>query len=361
LLGAIWFIVFLWFGLGIYAMPILWLPYLGEIWIRTMDVYRIWLYLGVPMCMLAARGFLRSGIKLQARRNSLILLLLALTITPIAISIILKANYAFTAPVNQILPYSASNAEIPQEILDYFQNDQSQGRILGIAVPLWIYVLPNYAHKPLIDGWYPQSKLVTQLVKINDYRLDDLETTDDQKRLEIWSSLIASSKQLDITWVIVGSEAIANQMMNALTQAGFAQQLTVQYPIATPGERGQLLVFKALSIPSYVDGPEGFVEQVARPTPDKIILTVNQTSTSTIIVVREAYFPTWVAEADGASVSVMREQYSGFMLLNVPPNTRELTIFQKPQSTLWNSISGVSLAIWMALWARLLIKKRRIG
>ena len=361
LFAVIWFVVFLWIGLGYYALPILRLPYLADIWIRTMDVYRIWLYLGLPMCMLAARGFLRSMITLRARKPALVLLLLALTITPIALSAGLKANFVFNSRVNPILPYTAGNAEIPKEVIDYFNNDPSQGRILGISVPLWIYVLPNYVGKPIIDGWYPQSKLVTQLVRINDYRLDDLETTNDTARLDTWKTLIASSRQLDVTWVMIGTQELASDMVDALSQAEFTKQLTVPYQMTAPFQGGELVIFKAQKVPSYVDAPEGFVQRVARPNPDKIMLNTSPSSRTTTIVVKEAYFPTWAAEADGKGLTVEKQQSTGFIMLEVPPDTHNVTLYQASQSSLWSIVSSVSLTICLALSVILLIQKRRSG
>lgn len=368
-LGVVWFLAFLWIGLGYYALPILWVPYVANIWTRTMDVYRIWLYLALPMSALAARGFLRSALKLRARKPALVLLLVGLTITPIAAGVALKTNYAFNSRINQVLPYSTSNAEIPREIVDYFRNDRASGRILGIAVPLWIYVLPNYVGKPIIDGWYPQSKLVTQLVRINDYRLDDLETTGDERRLEDWRSLIRSSPQLDITWVIIGTEAVRDQMMSTLSQAAFSQELVVQYPMVTeqlkgvqltgPTGVGELFIFKSAKVPAYVDAPAGFIQEVIRPDPDRITLKTSPTATITTVVIKEAYFPTWAAEADGVSISVKREQSTGFISLDVPTQTHEVNVYQRPQSNIWGIISAASLIICLTLLVIAIVKNRR--
>ena len=66
--AVFWFILFLWLGLGYYALPVLQLPLIDTIWTKTMDVYRIWLYLALPMSALTARGILRSVSRIFTRR-----------------------------------------------------------------------------------------------------------------------------------------------------------------------------------------------------------------------------------------------------------------------------------------------------
>lgn len=359
LFAVVWLIAFLWTGLGYYALPILRLPYVADLWIRTMDVYRIWLYLALPMCMLAARGFLKSIIRMRARKLALVPILLVLTITPITLGLVMKTNFVFNSQVNPVLPYTAANAEIPPQVINYFQNDPSQGRILGIRVPLWIYVLPNYVDKPIIDGWYPQSKLATQLIQINDYRLNDLETTNDTTRLDTWRTLITSSQELDVTWVMIGTRETATKMTSALTEAGFTEQLRVPYKMTSPYQGDELVIFKALKVPSYVDAPPGFIQQATRPNPDEIVLITNPVSQTTTIVVKEAYFPTWAAQADGRTITVEKETSTGFIQISVPPDTRQLTIYQVSQSNLWNIITIVSLAICLVLTTAFWRQKRR--
>jgi hypothetical protein len=352
-LTVAWFIIFLWIGLGYYSMPVLWLPYINDFWIKTMDVYRVWLYLAVPMSLLAAVGFLRSAMRIWNRKPAYTLLLLALTITPIASGVALKANYAFNNPVNGVLPYTAANAEIPPAVINYFRNDPAQGRILGIEVPLWIYVLPNYVGKPILDGWYPQSKLTTKLLNVNDYRIDDLETTDPTERLVTWASLIADAQQLDVTWVMIGNVTIANSLMSNITAANFTQQAVMPY------QSGELLIFKTRNVPAFVEANGTSVQTVSRPTPDKIIVTLNPSPDTATIVVKEAYFPTWTAETGHESLIVQREPTDGFIQVTVPPETGQIIVYQAPQSNIWNILSAVSLAACVILSAIVILKERR--
>jgi hypothetical protein len=355
-LTVLWFVIFLWIGLGYCSLPFLWVPQVSEFWIRTMDVYRIWLYLALPMSLLAAIGLLRSATRIWSRRPALTLLLLALTITPIASGVVLKANYTFNASVNGVLPYSAVNAEIPPSVISYFRNDPSSGRILGINVPFWIYVLPIYVGKPILDGWYPQSKLVTPLVNINDYRLDDLETMNETARLETWKSLIANAQLLDVTWVMVGvvlgKNSLASSLIGTITQANFTQQAVIPY------QSVELVIFKARNVPEFVHADHTTVQTVSQPTPDKVIVELSPTRETSTILIKQAYFPTWAAEADGKSLVVEREPSSGYMQVIIPPNTAEVTLYQIPQPNAWNIVSGVSLSVILAMGAASLLRQR---
>jgi hypothetical protein len=354
-LAVIWFIVFLWIGLGYYSFPILWLPYVSDFWIRTMDVYRIWLYFALPMCLLAALGFVRSATRLWSRKPALTLVLLALMVAPMASGVALKENFALNESVNGVLPYTAANAEIPQSIINYFRNDPSQGRILGIDVPFWIYVLPSYVNKPILDGWYPQSKLVVPLVDINDYRLDDLETASDTGRIETWKALISNSQLLDVTWVMVGvtvGKPAASSLFDTLAQANFVQQAVVPY------QSVQLMIFKAKNVPTFVDTNGIEVKAVSQPTPDKIMVKLNPTSGPGTLLIKEAYFPTWSAEADGIPLSVRRDASTGYILLNIPPLTSQVTLNQIPQSNSWNMVSALSLMICIVLAAMGMLNRR---
>ena len=350
LLAVFWFVVFLWIGLGYFAIPILWVPYLREFWIKTMDVYRIWLYLALPMSILAARGFLLSLSKLWLWRRTGALVVIALTVLPIALGVALKVNYAFTAPVNNVLPYSTANAEIPASIVDYLRSDSSQGRILGINVPFWIYVLPSYVDKPIVDGWYPQSKLVTPLSNINDYRLDDLETTPPVERVETWKGIIQLAEPLSITWVIIGNRTLADMLMK---DSNFKEQIAVPY------EKVELIIFKAVKVPSFVEGDNGSLANVSRPNPDEIVLTFNPSTRGSIVVVKEAYFPTWAAMADNQDLKVQRDNDLGYIVLELPARTRQVTLHQRIDSGIWNMVSAISLVVFAGLCAVLVVGKKR--
>jgi hypothetical protein len=351
-----WFIIFLWIGLGYYALPVLWLPLIREIWIRTMDVYRIWLYLALPMSVLAALGFKRSFAKAPNKLISLgFVILLA---TPMAAGVLLKVNYAATAPVNGVLPYTANNAEIPQQILDYFKNDASSGRILGINVPFWIYLLPVYVDKPIIDGWYPQTKLLTSIVNVNDYRIDDLETAPNlASRLIVWKGLIEQADLLDITWVIVGGRSLADQLMIA---GEFTEQLSVQ--CQTSQGYLDLIIFKNVREPSFVlsSSSDFAIENVSQPNPDEIIINFSSPAQSSRVLVKEAYFPTWQAMYGNHPLSVERENSTGYFLLTIPAGTTQIVLYQNPNEGVWNTVSTVAIILCCIGLMTSLVMRRRI-
>ncbi len=366
LLAVLWFLIFLWLGLGYYSLPILRLPYINTIWTKTMDVYRIWLYLAIPMGLLAARGLQRSASKLLSWKPVSVILLLALAITPITVSVALKMNYAFNNQVNLVLPYSTANAEIPPAIINYFRSDPAQGRILAINVPFWIYVLPNYAGKPIIDGWYPQTKLVTQLVDINDYRIDDLETqSNDSARVDIWRGLVEKAQLLDITWVMIGDNGtLANTIMR---NTNFTEQLNIPYGnVCKTGHQCthvDLVVYKAMQTPSPIETTPASQDliSITRPNPDEIILRLNSPQQDRTMVVKEAYFPTWAATADGQNLPVMRDSDTGYILLMIPAGTTQVILYQKPATNIWNMISVISLIICLCLSAILLTRRTKSG
>jgi hypothetical protein len=351
ILLVVWFTLFLWLGLGYYALPILQLPYIDEIWVRTMDVYRIWLYLALPMSIIAAWGFLRSVSKLHSWKPLAAVFLLALVVAPIGAGVILKMNYAFNHDVNLVLPYSTANAEIPMPMVSYFQHDPSPGRILAFNVPFWIYVLPSYVGKPIVDGWYPQTKLVTQLVSINDYRLDDLETApNDTARLSTWRELLSESNQLDVTWVVIGDNGtLADQIMK---DAPFNKELTVPYG------RVDLKVYKALQVPSLVDSEHQALQNVICPNPDVIVLSLKPIEASNTIIVKEAYFPTWAAKADGQDLPVTTQPGTNYIMLQVPAGTQQVLIYQKPATNLWNAVSLISFLAFASVIAWSLARRR---
>ncbi len=357
-LALFWFTAFLWIGLGYHALPILWFSYLSEMWIKTMDVYRIWLYLALPMSVLAARGLLRSFTRLWNRTRFLGWILVVLSVTSITIGVALKTNYAFSANVNNVLPYSTANAEIPSRVIDYFRNDPSPGRILGIYVPFWIYVLPNYVDKPIVDGWYPQTKLVTYLVGINDYRLDDLETAPNRTaRIGTWRTLIAQAEPLGITWIMIGNRTLANALM--MMKSDFTEELSVPYAI--PSGTIELIIYKAKRIPSFIltDPPTTDLPTVSRTNPDRIVLKFSPITQATTVLVKEAYFPTWKAVADGESIAVKRDSTSGYILLNVPAGTHQVTLYQERESWQWYLVSLISLAACLAAVFLMIVRNSR--
>jgi len=352
--AVFWFTLFLWLGLGYYALPVLQLPLIDTIWTKTMDIYRIWLYLALPMSALTARGILRSVSKIFSRRPVLVVMFIALAIIPITVSVAMKINYDLNNSVNGVLPYSTANAEIPPEIINYFRNDASQGRILGINVPFWIYVLPSYVNKTIIDGWYPQTKLVTPLVNVNDYRLDDLETAPNQTaRFDEWRKLISDAQLFDVTWIMIGDNGtLAGELMQ---NTNFTEQLVVPYGNVN------LVVYKSITLPSFIETNSSNLNltSITRPNPDEIIMTFQPSPETSTVIVKEAYFPTWAGTANGSPLVVGKDSVNDYIQLTLPPNTNQVTLDQRTNDTRWTIISLTSLILCLALTAAILIRKRK--
>jgi hypothetical protein len=355
--AVFWFILFLWLGLGYYALPALQLPLIDTVWTKTMDVYRIWLYLALPMSALTARGILRSVSKIFTRRPALVIMFIALAIIPITVGVAMKINYDLNNTVNGVLPYSTANAEIPPEIINYFRNDASQGRILGINVPFWIYVLPSYVNKTIIDGWYPQTILVRQLAKFNDYRLDDLETAPNQTtRIKEWRELISYAQLFDVTWIMIGDTGtLAGELMQ---NTNFTEQLVVPYGNVS------LIVYKSITIPSFIQTNSSNLNltSVTRPNPDEFVMTFQPSPETSTVIVKEAYFPTWAGTANGSPLVVGGDggiNGTGYILLTLPPDTTQVTLYQRASGTQWTMISLTSLILCLALTVAILIRKRK--
>jgi hypothetical protein len=138
-----------------------------------------------------------------------------------------------------------------------------------------------------------------------------------------------------------------------MNNAPFNEQLTVPYG------KVDLKVYKASQVPSLIDSGQELSESVARPNPDTIILTLKPIPSSNTLIVKEAYFPTWAATADGQALLVKREAGTGYIKLMIPAYTRQVTIYQKPGTNIWNALSLVSLLACVALMAALLLKRGR--
>jgi uncharacterized membrane protein len=165
---VLWFTVFFWLGLGYYAMPLANFPLFQSVW-RSLDVHRFWLYLSIPAALLAGKALVRIA-RFSAKKTSLVAMIIILTLIVVGAGV--KATYSVIQNINPHLPYTTQNSEIPQQLLTYLKSKEGFGRILPVRCPLWVYLLPSYSGKPLIDGWYPQEKLLPFLLNISDYRIE---------------------------------------------------------------------------------------------------------------------------------------------------------------------------------------------
>ena len=326
-LTLMWFVAFFWLSLGSYALPPVALAPLSSVW-RALDVHRFWLYLSVPLSMLAAIGLRQLtevSAKLFARRHWHIPAALVMIIL---LGGCVKVAYTLANDVSEFLPYPVTNKSIPAELITYFRADPTYARILAIRCPFWIYVLPYYTGKPLIDGWYPQDKLLKHLLEIDDYRILDLESAGSVKpespnRTRIWRDLILRSKVFAIKWVVVG-KVDEEVRLSLFDGTDFEYDASIAY------EDGAIMVYRCSEPVSMAEAASPFAGEVAvsRDSADVLRLTLDG-GWDGLLVVREAYFPTWRAVSAGVSLDIEKDP-EGFIMIRVPSGVKEITLYHKP-------------------------------
>ncbi len=289
----LWFIVFFWLSLGYYAMPLANFSFFWGVW-RSLDVHRFWLYLSVPGALLAGKMIVRVA---KSSHRKLSAVCLAALVILIVAGAIVKGGYSLTQDINPHLPYATQNSEIPHELLDYFDLQQDYGRVLPVRCPMWIYLMPSYSGKPLIDGWYPQEKLLPYLREnISDYRINDLETT--TNRTDVWKELIKLNQVFGIHWIAVGN---ANgTLIMKLSDSSFQQDFFMEY------EKGNLTVLKnTLENSPFQVGTVGNAGvKFQRPTPDMIVIDIQKQLLNEELTIREAYHSGWAATINGQETMI---------------------------------------------------------
>jgi hypothetical protein len=290
----LWFIAFFWLGLGYYAIPIVKTPFLQSIW-RSLDVYRFWLFLSLPIAYLSGTSLEGVICKLQRNRK---LFSLAIILILLFTGGLVKSVSLLYQDVNPHLPYTVQNSQIPIELLNYLRSQNEYGRILPIRCPMWIYMIPSYTGKNLVDGWYPQEKLLPCLLNISDYRINDLETT--ENRTEVWKNLIDQNQELGIHWVIIGNSNTT--FIQNLTDSTFKQDAFIIH------KGGNLTILKNTV-------PNSFIQLITqtcdvdhdfnRPSPERINVKIPDRFSNATIFVREAYYFGWTVKGDNNTFSVI--------------------------------------------------------
>lgn len=339
---VLWFVSFFWLGLGYYAIPIVKIPLLQSIW-RSLDVYRFWLFLSLPIAFLA--GVLVEGVICRMRRNMKLLILTVIFILLFTGGVV-KSVYLLNQEVNPHLPYTVQNSNIPIELLEYLRLQNDYGRILPVRCPLWIYMTPSYTGKNLIDGWYPQEKLIPRLLGIDDYRINDLETT--ENRLEVWKNLIDQNQELGIHWVIVGNSN--KTLIRYLTNSTFKQDAFITH------EGGNLTILKNTVPNSFVQliTENGNIDyNFERSSPERINIEITDPYSNVKIFVREAYYIGWIATVDNDTTSVMSTP-EGFILITPEPSPTQVTFeyTRSNNSYIWLSLLMIILIILLLIYSR---------
>lgn len=315
---SLWFVAFLWFGLGGFMVPFtgemsppfIKFPLIPYMWSK-LDVHRFWLYLTIPASILAAPIIARIIGKIRFNRVyrwTILCLIIFLTIEGAV-----KAAWSLTHPINEYLPqdYTVANQSISEGIIQYLSSDPWNGRILAVHCPFWIYLLPLYLDgKMLVDGWYPQGKILEPLYRINDYRLDDLEATaNDTERVRHWRSLIDSSDILGINWILIGGS-------NESFKSFLVPDTEFREVYSEPYGEGSITLYRSTvrhALVGWTPYSHGKISY-HRDAPDRIRLEVLGDFDSVNITVREAYFPTWNARHNGKEIEVSRDELNFIFL-----------------------------------------------
>ncbi|HYB92558.1 MAG TPA: 6-pyruvoyl-tetrahydropterin synthase-related protein [archaeon] len=331
------FLILFWISLGVQGTLFMLLP--GA---KQLDLWRFWLYFTIPVAILSGKAMndlleresvlkkLNLPIRVNMSKSTVVL------ITSIIIVVISFSVFVTVTQVYNVYDYkNTENAQVPQGVISYFKSQQDDGRILTINCSNWVYVLPDYTGKPLIDGWYPQEKLLKPLLAINDYRINDLAEirmnainageNGTEAQLRVWGNLIQNASSLGINWVMFGnvSSAIRNYLMS---NSNFELGPTITY-----GE-ANVTIYTAKTPVSLVDiSPATAANNVTmvQTSPDVIIVNIQNLTENANLTVKEAYFPGWKASTGNGSIAVTEDQI-GFMVVQVKAGTSQIEFNYKP-------------------------------
>ena len=339
------FIIFLWLSMGYYAIPPISASLFQLIW-KSLDVERFWLFLALPMSILGGRALAtvetRRFFSLKKHKKKASNFLVIILIFGIVLSGFLKAGSSY-------IP----NQEIPKELIEYFKSETIEGRILPIECPLWIYVLPRYVNKTLIDGWYPQQKLLPIIARINDYRLNELECHTEQERIEIWRNLIYKSELLGINWIMIGtSDEIFSK--NLTRNTSFIKDTIIST------KDYSVTIFKSETLNNLVEiypHDAGWVK-LNRIAPDRMILELELSRKNATVLIKESYFHTWMAISKGNKLEVMKSP-DGYIQLYVSNGIQEIEIFHTTTNLgTYYLLSMITFGIYTFSLFTSLIRKR---
>jgi hypothetical protein len=188
-----WLILFLIYGTYFIPASVL-LPGGAEV-----DLLRFQLYASIPFAIILVtrknydfRGILRRlfGEKLNV---------------PFLITLLLTANVvtgaALLASTPEVIAQEVDVGRIPPAVENYLASKQDFGRVLAVDSPYWVYLLPYYTGKRLIDGWYPQGSILVMLKKI-----EKIYTLNSCKDNDLIRHFIDRAEDYGIKWVLVGSQ-----------------------------------------------------------------------------------------------------------------------------------------------------------
>ncbi len=332
---VLWLMIFLWLGLGVYTLLIEALPFYEKL-----DTLRFTFYLAIPQSILAGKFFSRilsrlkgfSIRKINFGERQLLILAASLTLILLTNLYVVESSN-FMQPKNFIIP----EANVPREVVEFFDSAPSFARILAIRSPDWIYVLPYDTGKPIIDGWYPQEKLLKPLLEINDYQINTLNTYNKTDRVRVWSNLLGNASRLGINWVIIGKPEF-NIVMANYTRFKAVQRI------------GNLTIYEASPPVSLAEISEEEAVgslSISYSSPGNIILRVSDVARSVTVTIKEADFRGWRVLIDEKPAEHSRDDY-GFITFQLEPGLNH-TIRMEYAKQDFSLISLVTLLFLMAV------------
>ena len=329
---AILFLISFWLSLGSYGLIIQTLPF----W-QKLDNMRFFLYASIPQAILAGKyltGALEKG-GFPISRSYTIKFDRKVLTALICVGALVSFSFGAVATgLNRATP----NTDIPKDVVEYFKSNLKEGRILPIECPKWIYVLPVYTDKPIIDGWFPQCKILKPLLAINDYRINDLVDYPLNTRIEIWRELISNYTQLDIKWIMIG-----NASFNYLADEN------PNFSLAFAS--GEIRIYEAKENLSLIEtNPQDAVNSilVIRPKPDEIQIIVQKLDKPTTLIIKEAYMPYWTATSSDNKTIKLYADPIGYITVEIPPTTNtKITLNFSYQNS--ESLNLVSSATFITL------------
>jgi hypothetical protein len=329
---VLWFISFLWLSLGFNGVLFRLLPFS-----QSLDALRFKFYLSIPQSILAGNLIYRLVIHRSAGKSFIQKTRLLGNARPLLLLILFISALAGCFWVARDMTYTG-NTSIPSEIIDFFKANSERGRILPIKSPEWIYVLPYYTDQPLIDGWYPQEKLLQPLLEINDYKINDLYSTlqegGEAEQDRVWLNLIHNASDLGISWVMIGEDDKRYLMTG--TDFTFAADIE------------GISIYKAVDAASFLEvSPRSAVDEIVftQLSPDHLTLNVEDVREKVNIVVKMADFPGWTLRVDDVPLEHSQTEI-GFITFSLPPRSSyrvDLTYERQGLSYLWVSLAGVLL------------------
>jgi len=333
LLGcSLWLVVFFWLSLGTNALLIQVLP----LW-QKLDNMRFFTYASIPLTILAGK-YITSIIKksciplskitnAKLKRRSLVALLCLGIVTSFTLGVIATS-----------LIKATPNTNIPEDVIQHFKGNPGEGRVLPIECPKWIHILPIYTNTPLIDGWFPQAKILKPLLEINDYRINDLIDYPVDERLRIWRNLIGNHTLLGIRWIVIGN---ASKYHLIEDNPDFTLTFT----------SNRIRIYETLETIQLVETyPKNAIDNitVTQLNPDRISIETQKIEEYTTVVIKQAYMPYWTATADNDLDVDLRSDAIGYITVLIEPTDgTHVTLSFSYQK--WPQLQTISILVLLGL------------